>query len=315
MAEVQATDAPTHELVMAFQRADLPLHPTLREMLQDHPAHRTERRGCGYTQATRFLSEFVNRGRDALVAADLGVFEDWPRSATEAIARQTLAAGWSRGWRALPGDDPRLSACAPHALAQRLSALPAQLDAIDAMLEREESRLLLAMIRQLLLDPGCDAPALPHMPEKPQIGSCSQAEEFFLEIAHGRIRRGGRVTVFVDARGQPVLVEKIALGESHSAMVIGPVSLCGVALPDGALCALRRADPPADGYAPGIAVEPVGAIAQARFLRLTTLSLAPKVRRRAFAAQLDAQVRGGMCSPLSTTLEDLRGFAHRQLSA
>lgn len=53
------------------------------------------------------------------------------------------------------------------------------------------------------------------MREKPEIGSCSQAEEFFLEIAHGRVRRGGKVNLFVDGDGRPLLVEKMALGESH----------------------------------------------------------------------------------------------------
>ena len=52
-----------HELVEAFASVGLPLHPILREMLEESPAHRTERRGCGYTQATRFLSTFVNQPR------------------------------------------------------------------------------------------------------------------------------------------------------------------------------------------------------------------------------------------------------------
>ena len=69
-----------HELVEAFASVGLPLHPTLRDMLEEVPAHRTERRGCGYTQATRFLSTFVNQPRQATDATDFGVLADWPKS-------------------------------------------------------------------------------------------------------------------------------------------------------------------------------------------------------------------------------------------
>lgn len=58
---------------------------------------------------------------------------------------------------------------------------------------------------------------------------------------------------------------------------------------------------------------PLEAIVQARFLRLTTLAVSPKVRPRAFSAQLESQVRGDMLSPLTTTIEDLHMFASTRL--
>lgn len=39
----------------------IPLNATLVEMLGEHFSHRTERRGCGYTQATRHLAVLVNQ--------------------------------------------------------------------------------------------------------------------------------------------------------------------------------------------------------------------------------------------------------------
>ena len=56
-----------HEIVSAFARAGLPLRRTLAEMLDEHFSHHTERRGCGYTQATRHLSSLINAPRDPLV--------------------------------------------------------------------------------------------------------------------------------------------------------------------------------------------------------------------------------------------------------
>lgn len=313
-------DAQIHEVVVAFRQADLDLHKTLCEMLDEHPTHRTERRGCGYTQATRFLSTYINRPRATEEAFDLGIFADWPKHRTESLARQALAAGWPQGWRGLhqAGQDV-LDHLAPSALAVTLAALPARLAGIETQLRLEESRLLLRLIRSIIepamsMPGGTDAPDMPAMLEKPEIGSCSQAEEFFLEIAHGRIRRGGRVNIFVDASGRPLLVEKIGLGESHSAMAVAPVSICGVALPPGALFALDYSDdaPRLRELACGHAMA-LDAIAQARFLRLTSLAVSPEVRQRAFTAQIDAQVRSDMLSPRTTTIEDLRGFASARL--
>jgi hypothetical protein len=316
-----AASTPTHELVDAFAQAGLPLHPTLREMLGEHPSHRTERRGCGYTQATRFLSTFVNQPRDPVAATDLGVFDDWPRSRTETLARSVVAAGWADGWRGVDRIDAAVLATLPGVpvsdgpLLQALAALPARLAAIAAALRLEESALLLPILRDLLVPAATTAPALPPMREKPEIGSCSQAEEFFLEIAHGRVRRGGKVNVFVDDDGRPLLVEKMALGESHSAMAVAPVSVCGVTLPPGALFALRYDDgAPALRAASCGAVHALGTIAEARFLRLTTLAVAPAVRRRAFSAQFEAQIRGNMLSPQTTTIAHLHAFATARLA-
>lgn len=310
-------NAAAHELVDAFAQVGLPLHPTLREMLGEHPSHRTERRGCGYTQATRFLSTFVNQPRDPVAATDLGVFDDWPKSRTEALAGALVAAGWAYGWRGLDRADPALIASLPQSpLLQSLVALSARLATIAASLRLEESTLLLPILRDLLVPAETTAPALPPMREKPEIGSCSQAEEFFLEIAHGRVRRGGKVNLFVDGDGRPLLVEKMALGESHSAMAVAPVSVCGVTLPPGALFALRY-----DDDAPALraitcgAVHALDTIAEARFLRLTTLAVAPAVRRRAFSAQFEAQIRGNMLSPQTTTLAHLHAFATERLAA
>ncbi len=208
-----------------------------------------------------------------------------------------------------------LERLAPSALAITLATLPTRLAGIETQLRLEESRLLLRLIRSIIGpagEPG--APDMPAMREKPEIGSCSQAEEFFLEIAHGRIRRSGRVNIFVDAGDRPLLVEKIGLGESHSAMAVAPVSICGVTLPPGALFALAYSDDAprlrelACGYAMGL-----DTVAQARFLRLTSLAVSPDVRQRAFTAQIDAQVHGDMLSPRTTTIEDLHAFASARL--
>lgn len=305
-----------HEIVSAFDRAGLGLHGILREMLNEHPNHRTERRGCGYTQGTRFLSTFVNRPRHIEDAQDFGLLAEWPKQQTESLARQAIAAGWPHGWRHLDRCDAAIvERLLPEPLAATLVRLRRKIAEIEATLEREESRLLTSIIRHILFPEPAAAPSMPAMPDKPDIGSCSQAEEFFLEIAHGRVRRGGRANVFVDEAGRPSLVEKMGLGESHSAMAVAPVAICDVVLPPGSLFALRYDDdaPFEREIGCGRALS-LKIVREARFLRLTTLSVSPATRRRAFSAQFEAQLRNDMLSPATTTIEDLRDFARERLA-
>ena len=300
-----------HELASAFENAGLPLCNKLVEMLDEHPSHQTERRGCGLTQATRRLAERINQPRDPVDAADLSLFEGWPLRLASGIGQASRARGWAAGWRALDQAPEEVQrAIAPLPGAAELLALPGRLRDVARAPLQEESRLLLALLEDLLGDRAQDLQALPEMREKPEIGSCSQAEEFFLEIAHGKIRRGGRVNILVDDARRPVLVEKIGLGESHSAMFIRPATICGVTIPPGGLVALRyHADavPLSSGTQGDIL--PLAALAEVRFLRLTTLAVSPTSRPRAFNAQFRRQMLGNMLSPHTTTIDDLSRYA------
>jgi len=305
----------SHEITAAFRDRGLPLARTLEDMLDEHSSHRTERRGCGYTQATRHLAASVNRREAIDTTNDLSLFARWPERESATLAAMLVERGWLRGWRSLErAPATTLAQMPPSPLLDALIALDMRLREVRAMLALPESFLILDLIAQILSRDIDNAPCVPGMPEKPQIGSCSQAEEFFLEIAHGKVRRGGRVNVIVGADGQPLMLEKMNLGESHSAIVVAPICINHVRIPIGSLCALRYPENASGGTAtPHGARLPLEAIAQARFLRLTTLSVPPPIRRRAFSAQVDAQVRGNMLSPLTTTPAELLDFAHREL--
>lgn len=305
-----------HELTTAFDAAGLPLSQTLAEMLDDHYSHRTERRGCGYTQATRFLADFVNLPRDGVRADELAIFAAAPTDAVEALGAALSAAGQARGWRSLLDAEPTHDAAAMPAEAVLWLQ---QLQQVLATLRRspllEESRLFLDLLHDVLVGGADEGPVLPPMPEKPQIGSCSQAEQYFLEIAFDRIRRGGSVNTLVQASGAPLLLEKVGLGESHSAIVVAPVRLNGVRLPPGSLCALRYAEdtPPGRRSRHGFAIA-LESLLEVRFLRLTTLAVSPESRPRAFRFQLEAQVLANMFSPTVATIAQLRRFAENELS-
>lgn len=304
-----------HELSSALADAGLAPCQTLIDMLGDHPSHCTERRGCGYTQASRFLAPYINQPYDPLDVSEFSIFPDWSRQQGEQLGQAAQRAGWPSGWRRIhEAPEEVLAACPRQPILESLIALPARIESVSGKLRHEESRQYLDMLVGVLARQPLDLPHLQGMPEKPEIGSCSQAEEFFLEIAHGRVRRGGRVNVFLDAAGQPVLLEKIGLGESHSAISTQWLAINHVALPPGSLFALSYpADRPAHGHTKHGALMRLADIHQARFLRLTTLSAEPAWRRRAFAPQVNAQIRSEFLSPCTTTLDDLRAFAKLKL--
>lgn len=95
-----------HELNVAFDNVGLGLCNVLREMLDEHPKHRTERRGCGLTQATRFLSEYINRPRDPNDTSDLAIFASVSRRTASAVAARSADQGWASGWRGLADAPP-----------------------------------------------------------------------------------------------------------------------------------------------------------------------------------------------------------------
>ena len=306
-----------HELNIMLDAAGLAPARTLREMLDDHPSHCTERRGCGLTQATRFLSGFINQPMDPIDVTDLDMFRDWPQSPSRIAGTILFSAGWEPGWRRLDEAPIEQFTLLPHAeVGQRLAALVPTLRDMAHRAQWPESRILLVMMEQILSRNAPMATRLPGMREKPAIGSCSQAEEFFLEIAHGRIRRGGSVNVIVDNHDKPVMVEKIRLGESHSALLLEPVRIHGVLIPSGGLCALEHHNPALEGIPTrhGCCL-PLASVRQARFLRLTTLALLPADRMRAFSAQVQAQVRSRFLSPTTTTMEDMHNFVRSELDS
>jgi hypothetical protein len=268
----------THELASVLAEHGFRLNATLIEMLGEHYSHRTERRGCGFTQASRHLAVLVNRGRDAV----------------EETSRQLFP----------------IAGRAQERLRQVLSELPARL-------EREESRLLAALISDLVLPaaPFAGVQELSPFTGELKVGTCPLAEKYFLEISDGFVRRKGRVNVLVSDAGEPLLLEKLNLGDNHSCINVTEVILNGVRLPPGCLFGVERGEGlelMANTKLPGNVV-PVRRCTGFRFLRLTTLAVSPKNRRRAFTTHFQSQIDAGLFAPGEATIEQLKRIAEDQL--
>lgn len=268
-----------HELLQALHAQGLPAHRQLADMLDEHHEHRTERRGCGYTQATRLLAAQINQPQ--LLAL--------PRSR---VFADELDAG---------------------TLAARMREREA---ALFSALRLPESRLLACWLRDLVLR-DAEGPGFRHIAsEALKVGSCPLAEQFFLEIAYHRIRRGGRVNVIVAADGRPLLIEKRGLGDDHSCINVAELVVHGVRIPRGALFGIDYEDSALAGLPPtrngrGVRL-PIAHVARARLLRLTTLAVAPADRARAFSTHFQQQVDGGLYSPERTSIAQLVEFAAEQ---
>lgn len=265
-----------HELLRVFATCGFALNATLREMLNEHYSHRTERRGAGFTQATRHLARLVNR----------------PRELGEHFA-------------------------AP------LFANPSDIDARDVLrqvpneLSREESRLLAAIIVDLVF-PRAASDAIVELspwPDDLKIGTCPLAEKYFLELAEAFVRRKGLANVLISPAGEPLLIEKINLGDDHSCISVAPLILNGVALPPGSLFGVRYEGAVAlrkNRELPGDIIS-VSDCSGFRFLRLSTLSVSPAHRERAFTTHFQAQVAAGLFAPGETTVAQLHRLALRQI--
>ncbi len=319
MGDVVAVDTEDHEVLDAFAREGFRLNEILYEMLNEHHKHRTERRGCGFTQATRHLAEFVNRERHRYECDEVRLFASRELHGLKELLDGARAEGLRLSWRTIGWSPPPELIREHSRLAELYEALrerQSKLRMLCNAVELEESRLLAAIVCDLFFpqeEPR--AREVPVWPDKLQIGTCPLAEKYFLELADEFVRRGGQMNVLVDDDERPLLLEKLNLGDEHSCISIAPLVLNGVTLPPGSLLGARYEGPVslrANRTIPGYVI-PVSRVSGFRFLRLTTLAVSPPNRRRAFTRHFDAQLEGGLFAPGSVTIEQLSRVAEMQL--
>ena len=317
-----------HEVITAFEAAELTLANNLVDMLNEHYSHQTERRGCGYTQATRVLAERISQPRSDDSFEDLRLFADHPSKPLYTLLSAADSYGLEiNSWRNLDlradlqvridAENSIASGSFLHILQQEIQWQRQVRQMIDQV-SLEESRLIVQLIIDVILPRQTMAgfTNLTVLTDKPKVGSCPMAEKFFLDIAHGFTLRKGHVNIIVDADGQPLMLEKLNMGDDHSCISLVPLLMNGVCLPVGSLFAAQY-DPEKASLRAGRQIN--GQIVAADrcdgfyFLRLTTLAVSPAHRKRAFNAHFEQQVASGLFSPLTTTLDQLVAVAQAQL--
>ncbi len=129
-------------------------------------------------------------------------------------------------------------------------------------------------------------------------GSCTTAERYFLE--HGQY---GKPKVIVDKNGDPVMLYKSA--GDPSGMTLTETVLNGVRLPPGSLVSLN----PPEGKRSEKILQ-LDECKDFKFLRLTTLAISPKNRRRAFGSALVFQEYQNFQNADTASVQDFRELAN-----
>lgn len=306
-----------HETVDAFNSIHLPLNKQLQSMLNEDLEHQRPRRGCGFTQASRFLADIVNQPRGLSPDRDLRLFSE---TGQKQLLKMIGASQAVMGKTPTGITELRISLESSRNITPYISEYISQLNALEAVTEKlefEESRLISELILSILgkTDSSTELTVLPLYDHKLAIGTCPEAERYFLEFSGGYTRRQGIINILTDDE-QPVLVEKMNIGDSHSCITIRDTLLNGVLLPAGSLlgttyCSLPITTPRC-GDVNG-AWMPVSVCDGFRFLRLTTLAVSPENRMRAYKNHIRRQLEGcPFFDPLNTTLSDLAQNAAKQ---
>ena len=323
MDEIQlaGNEPRSHEVLKGFRALGLPLNPTLESMLDEHHTHRTERRGSGFTQATRHLAEYINYPCRHTEYDDARLFADKSPGVIPRLRERALELGLELSWRNLDRQRLPTRAALDPELSELLRVEVARQRAIreaPERFEREESRLLARIMSDLVLPVDARELGLEELPlwsESLKIGTCPLAEKYFLELAERFVRRRGRLNIISGADATPLMIEKLNLGDDHSCISVVPLVMNGVRLPAGSLLGVRYDEPAGtrpNAELPGEII-PLGACRGFRFLRLTTLSVSPANRPRAFSKHFEAQVQGGLFGPGVVEISQLFAVAKAQL--
>lgn len=319
--------ATAHEVVRLFQDHAYPLSEKLTEMLNEHYSHQTERRGCGYTQATRVLAEYINVPRVSHEFQDLKLFDQYDTHGLRKILDQSRAyhvdlSSWrnldlNQNIQQLNQSEQATEFC--DVLEKELR-LQKSLRQIQQHANLEESQLICSLIEDVILPKSPienQIVEVQALVDKPKVGSCPMAENFFLKIAHRRVLRNGEINIFVDVHGQPIFMEKLNMGDNHSCISLKPVLMNGVRIPAGSLFSVsydaeQLVEKRQNREFKGLVI-PHQAISGWWFLRLTTLAVSPQNRKRAFSTHFQQQVDNGLYSPGTTELQQLIDVAIAQL--
>ena len=318
-----------HEVIRLFEEDVFPLSEKLTEMLNEHYSHQTERRGCGFTQATRVLAEYINFPRDKIEATDLKIFKDYDfKKLKKVIDQQSLYGLEVDDWHNLD-HNVSIQKFIKEAKEDEFRSIVEQevkvqqsLRKVSQSAQLEESKIICSMLEDVILPKTADETGfieIKTLAEKPKVGSCPMAEAFFLKIAHRSMLRQGSINIFVDEQNRPLLIEKMNMGDNHSCISLQPLIMNGIRIPVGSLFSVEYDIEQIEDKIPNQEFKgyiiPFKAIVNFWFLRITTLAVSPENRKRAFTTHFEQQVHNGLFSPDTTLLKQLNDVANSQLRA
>lgn len=282
-----------HEIIRQLESVNVHLANDLVKMFNEDHSHQTERRGCGFTQASRFIADFIN-------------LEQSQRKQTILM----LNKSYQSQFKFLSSDNAE----------DKKDQFKKDLLSCKESLLLEESQMFFQIFFDVFFNyQEDDLLQIKNLSEKPKVGSCTLAEKFFLEMAYNCMPRTGLINIVLDEQSNPVMIEKINMGDSHSCISLVPLLMNGIRLPAGSLFSTvafpHSTD--TDHYVQCKNIRgnliPLIDYQGFWFLRLTTLSVSVKNRQRAFSHHLKWQKENGLFSCDEATIQMLYDFCLQQL--
>lgn len=282
-------------VVEAFKKCGYPLNRQLVNMLNEGKEHQGGRKGSGYTQASRHLASYLRRKRSN---KDIRIFDD-------AII-------------------DRLEDFLDYESEEEID-LKSKIDigklheALNEI-ETEEGRLIAEIIVSIFdpKTPDGDETILSSPKKEIKIGTCTTSEVYFFHYFEEGIfsfNEWAQMNILVDENNNPIMVEKVNIGESHSAITLTDCIVNGVKIPKGSLVGIKY-----DDNIEKIQIDKGGSKIQIKdcegfeFLRFTTLVVSPENRERAFGEHFEFQKFNSMNGYDTLSIDEVLTQQKRRLS-
>lgn len=289
------------ELSEAFKNVGLQLNSTLIEMLEESETHHSSRKGSGFTQASRYMADIIRKKRTSW--DNLNIFDDTVRFTIEEPLLDKF-------------DYTEVSK-----MDYRDYLDLSKLDEVAENITKPGSQLLLKMIADITSKEQNDREQItPYLQKKIEIGTCTTAEVYFFDYFNDHLDKYGNnveVNIFKDVNGDAVFVEKIGMGENHSAISLKEIIINGVRIPAGSLVALQY-DLPVNTQETTSGKGKVldgSILSGVDFLRFTTLVVEPKKRAEAFGKHLQWQIDNEINGAREIQLEEFVDKCQREIRA
>ncbi len=301
----------TTELVNAFEDNGLPLDFSLKCSLLGKDTHKSHSEiyrdvdGSGFTEASRvYLAKAIRNRRQG---EGVELFDAFVISAMRTKVIKDL------GYEPFAKVD-----VSPYIDKDKLRT-------IESAMTKPETKLVARMIGDIFGTHEKD-PNIPELPTGPRIviGACSKAESYFYDflspdnyLFHHTIFKGKpRINIIVDNSNEAILMEKIGLGNEHSAITLKDFYSDGVRIPAGSLVVIRYSLPKEEkeiNSGKGNIIK-TSDLTKVEFLRFTPLVLDSKDRKRVFEENLSQQIEDNFYNPETITIDDFRKKAQEEIA-
>jgi hypothetical protein len=276
IAKLYEDEKISNTVVESFKSHGYPLNFLITNMLNEGKEHQGGRKGGGFTQASRHLAGYLRHERNDL---DTMLFDDKVRTSLE--DQFDYGSGEKIDLR---------SKIDVRKLHEALNDI-----------ETEEGQLIARMIVDMFDPPPVDNQKeiiLRASEKKIELGTCTTSEVYFLHFFREGIaclNQEARMNIVTDGNDNPIMLEKVNIGESHSAITLVECRINGVRIPKGSLVGIKYAE-----GVPTSRVDKAGSKINIQdcegfeFLRFTTLAVSPENRKRAFGEHQEFYKQNGI---------------------